>query len=561
MKHVLLSTLLFLTGFAYAQKRDTLTANAPLTLSTVYFGVGADLHHQSKLNIQKGMQEIIFNQVALYADINTLQISCPEFVTILSYKHRIYTPPVIIKPNLKPAPTKMLDSVKLLQRSITNLTSEIGIKEEAHRKLTILIETNFQHPEKKNIVSDELIKLANYYTDKLTVIKQQMHELTMKKIDNQELINNLNNRINEYYNQDQQPEEKPQPSVGQIIVQVMSTATAQAVFDFNYYTQNAGWSPSYDLRVKSIDNSFKIVYKAMVQQSTGLDWKNVRLNLSTSNPNLGNTIPILNPLFLNLYIPPVAYRNYNNVQMVTAQSKIRATEIVTDDESGMYKAMAVNQNNNQEDVSPYTVLREGQLNTNFEIDLPYDIPSDGSGYSVNIKDEMVKASYEHVAIPKLDKDAFLMARLVNWDTLNLLPGAANIIMDNIYLGKTYLNPSITSDTMDISLGRDQRIAIQRRRAKDYKIIKRSDNKIEQHAYEIVVRNNKKQAIEISVKDQYPISRVKEVEVTVGDTDGAEVDPETGILVWALKLKPGESKKIRFGYQIKYPKDKSIQETH
>jgi uncharacterized protein (TIGR02231 family) len=154
-----------------------------------------------------------------------------------------------------------------------------------------------------------------------------------------------------------------------------------------------------------------------------------------------------------------------------------------------------------------------------------------------------------------------MARLVNWDTLNLLPGTANIIMDNIFLGKTYLNPSITSDTMDISLGRDQRIAIQRRRAKDYKIIKRNDNKIEQHAYEIVVRNNKKQAIEISVKDQYPISRVKEVEVTVGDTDGAAVDPETGILVWALKLKPGESKKIRFGYQIKYPKDKSIQESH
>jgi len=561
MKHVILSTLIFLTGFSYAQKRDTLNVNAPLTLSTVYFGQGADLHHQSKLNIQKGMQEIIFNQVALYADINTLQISCPEFVTILSYKHRIYTPPVITKPNIKPAPTKMLDSIKLLQRSITNLSSEINIKDEAHRKLTILIETNFQQPEKKNIVSDELIKLANYYTDKLTLIKQQMHELTMKKTDNQELINILNNRINEYYNEDQQPIEKPQPSVGQIIVQVMSTATAPAVFDFNYYTQNAGWSPSYDLRVKSIDNSLKIVYKAMVQQSTGLDWKNVRLNLSTSNPNLGNTIPILNPLFLNLYIPPVAYRNYNNVQMVTAQSKIRSTEIVTDDESGAYKSVAANQNNNLEDVSPYTVLRESQLNTNFEIDLPYDIPSDGSGYSVNIKDEMVKATYEHVAIPKLDKDAFLMARLVNWDTLNLLPGTANIIMDNIFLGKTYLNPSITSDTMDISLGRDQRIAIQRRRAKDYKIIKRNDNKIEQHAYEIVVRNNKKQAIEISVKDQYPISRVKEVEVTVGDTDGAAVDPETGILVWALKLKPGESKKIRFGYQIKYPKDKSIQESH
>jgi uncharacterized protein (TIGR02231 family) len=560
MKKWIFLSLIFLSGFSIAQKRDTLTTNAPLVTSTVYYGSGADLHHQSKINIQKGMQEIIFNQVAWYADINTLQISCPEFVTILSYKHRIYTPEIIQKP--KPEPKKWLDSIKLLQRQIINLNSDINIKNESHQKLTVLIETNFNSPDKKNIVSDELIKLANYYTDKLALLKQQIHEVTVKRNDVQDIINDLNNKINEYYNQ---PNEEKQPKpVGQLIVQVMSSMSAAATFDFNYFTQNAGWSPSYDLRVKSIDNSFKIAYKGMVNQSTGLDWKGVKLSLSTSNPNRGNIMPILNPLFLSLYVPPIAYRKKNiQVTSVEKASTMSAMAITrTDSDDGLEMKDEDNGNTgNTEDVSPYLNLRENQLNTNFEIDLPYDIPSDGIGYCVNIKEEPVKAGYEHVAVPKLDKDAFLVAKLTNWDTLNLMAGPANIIMDNIFLGKTYINPNIITDTLDVSLGRDQRIAIQRKRTKDFKTYRKNDNKIEQHAYEIIVRNNKKQAVEISVKDQYPISRVKEVEVNVGDTDGASTDPETGILTWSLKLKPGESKKIKFGYQIKYPKNMNLQESH
>jgi uncharacterized protein (TIGR02231 family) len=560
MKKWIFLSLIFLSGFSIAQKRDTLTTNAPLVTSTVYYGSGADLHHQSKINIQKGMQEIIFNQVAWYADINTLQISCPEFVTILSYKHRIYTPEVIQKP--KPEPTKWLDSIKLLQRQIVNLNSDINIKNESHQKLTVLIETNFNSPDKKNIVSDELIKLANYYTDKLALLKQQIHEVTVKRNDVQDIINNLNNKINEYYNQ---PSEDKQPKpVGQLIVQVMSSMAAAATFDFNYFTQNAGWSPSYDLRVKSIDNSFKIAYKGMVNQSTGLDWKGVKLSLSTSNPNRGNIMPILNPLFLSLYVPPIAYRKKNiQVTSVEKASTMSAMAITRTDSDEFLDMKYEDKGNtgNTEDVSPYLNLRENQLNTNFEIDLPYDIPSDGIGYCVNIKEEPVKAGYEHVAVPKLDKDAFLVAKLTNWDTLNLMAGPANIIMDNIFLGKTYINPNIITDTLDVSLGRDQRIAIQRKRTKDFKTYRKNDNKIEQHAYEIIVRNNKKQSVEIAVKDQYPISRVKEVEVNVDDTDGASIDSETGILTWSLKLKPGESKKIKFGYQIKYPKNMNLQESH
>jgi uncharacterized protein (TIGR02231 family) len=210
-------------------------------------------------------------------------------------------------------------------------------------------------------------------------------------------------------------------------------------------------------------------------------------------------------------------------------------------------------------VQDYTNLTESQLNTNYEIDLPYEIPSDGIPYSVTIKEEKISAQYQHTAIPKLDHDAFLLARISRWDSLNLLPGQANVIMDNIYLGKTYLNPNTTDDTLDLSLGRDKRLSINRTIVKEVKTPKKSEKKTETYTVEITLKNNKKQAVDIHLKDQHPVSKVNEIEVELTEAGGAEIPADNGIMNWRITLNPGESKKIKFIYEIKYPKDKVIQE--
>lgn len=541
----------------FAQKKDTINTTATLASATVYYGRGADLQHTAKANLVKGLQELVINQVAFYPDVNTMQISCPEHVTILSYKHRIHTVYPPVKPI--PQPTRLLDSLKGLQRQYNALNNDISIKQEALQKMAYLIENNFNSTDKKTIISDELIKLTNYYTDKLMLIKQTVYELQVKRNDIQEKIDEINRRILEWNSQDQNTEAPK--SFGQLIVQVMADMAGPVNVDFNYFTAQAGWTPSYDIRVKSLDNEFKIGYKAFVSQTTGLDWKQVKLNLSTGNPNAGTVIPILTPLYLNLYAP-IVYNEVTVTALQAAPSMSREDIAYNDDESG-YKHVTkkLARGAATKDVSQNLQLKESQLNVNFEINLPYDIPSDGQTYSVNIKEEKAKASYKHISVPKLDQDAFLMAQLVDWDSLNLMPASANIIMDNVFLGKTYLNPNTTEDTLSISLGRDKRIAIERKRVKDYTTKKRGDSKIEQHTYEITVRNNKKQSIEIDIKDQIPVSQVKEVEVTLIDDGKSNLEAETGMMGWELKLKPGESKKLRFSYQVKYPKDKVLQEYH
>lgn len=553
MKKIMLSLVIIYASFASAQKKDTVYANANLTNATVYFGYGADLKHSSKTNLVSGMQQLIISNVSLYPDMNTIQISCPENVTILSYTHRIYSkPPVVVPP---PTYQKSYDSIKNYHKQINVFTNDQDIKNDMMLRITKLIENNFTTPDKKNITSEELVKLTTYYTDKISLLKQQVFDLEDKKNNLNEIIAAIEDRLNRL-SQENKPTEQPKP-VGQLILQVMSKMAGPVDFDFNYFTRNAGWVPTYDIRVKTIDNSFKLVYKAMVSQTTGLNWNGVKLNLSTSNPNQGNTIPVLSPTYLQLYVPAI----YDKVISASNESYVAPMMLDEVVVTGYAKDLAKKPAyaTTKLEVKDFLTLKESQLNTNFEIDLPYDIPSDGQAYSVTIKDEMIPATYQHVAVPKLDEDAFLIAKLNNWDSLSLLPGVASIIMDNVYLGKSYLNPNTTEDTLSISMGRDKRIAINRKLVKEYNKVKRNDSKIEFYTYEIIVKNNKKQSIDMNLSDQFPISQTKEIEVTLTDSGDAEVDNETGFLKWKVKLKPGESKKYRFSYNIKYPKDKVLQE--
>lgn len=151
-----------------------------------------------------------------------------------------------------------------------------------------------------------------------------------------------------------------------------------------------------------------------------------------------------------------------------------------------------------------------------------------------------------------------MAEISDYSKYNLLPGEANIIFEGLYVGKTYINANQTSDTLNLSMGRDKKISIKREKVVDKSGTKFLSSKKEQtFTYDITVRNNKKEAVQLLLKDQYPLSPDKEIEVTLIESNDAKINSENGILTWDLNLKPNETKKIRISYKVKYPKDNII----
>ena len=72
---------------------------------------------------------------------------------------------------------------------------------------------------------------------------------------------------------------------------------------FSYVVSNAGWYPSYDIRVDDIKNPVTIFYKANVFQNSGVAWKDVKLSFSNATPWVAGDVPVLNPWFIDFYNP------------------------------------------------------------------------------------------------------------------------------------------------------------------------------------------------------------------------------------------------------------------
>jgi uncharacterized protein (TIGR02231 family) len=178
---------------------------------------------------------------------------------------------------------------------------------------------------------------------------------------------------------------------------------------------------------------------------------------------------------------------------------------------------------------------------------------------VALKEIKIPATFKYFAAPRVEKEAFLLAEITDYSKYNLLNGEANIIFEGMYVGKTAINPSQTSDTLNLSMGRDKKISIKREKVVDKSGTKFLSSKKEQtFTFDITVRNNKKESAQLMLKDQYPLSSDKEIEIELLESDDAKVNSETGILTWDLDLKPNETKKIRISYKVKYPKDKMIE---
>lgn len=544
------------------EKPDTVRADATISNATVYFGYGAEMTHSSKLSVGTNTRIIVISQLSTSIDANSLQISVPEDVALMSQRYAVFypTPPPVVK--VKEV-ERLEDSISLLQKDISRLDNLIVIDQEILTKTGLLIESTVNNSGNKTITSDELLKLLEYYNGKIEKSKtniynnkQTIAQLNMKIADIRKRIN-LINAVTPV-------KQKP---YGQVFLQVMCKRAGEIPVELSYYTNNAGWTAMYDVRVNSKTNKVKLVYKASLTQTTGIDWKKTKLTLSTGTPNFGVTAPVLTPWYLQLYVPGL----YSDLQRRAMQGNAarniiqsygddeKLAEVVVTDAAGQYKVKTQkDQTIDPSTLDQYTTLNSGQLNINYEIDLPYDIASDGQLNSINIKEQQIDCVLKNYAVPRVDKEAYLLAEVADWQNLDLLPGDANIIMDDTYLGKSSIDPNTTADTLNLSLGRDKRVAVKRSLVKEQSSLKTSGKDAKQvFTYEILVKNNKVSDVNLLLKDQFPLSTIKEVEVKLEDEGAAMINTETGVLTWKIDLKPGESKKVRFSYSVKYPKDKKI----
>ena len=509
--------------------------NAKTESATVYFN-SAELIHTTNATLPKGTSEIVVKNVANYLNESTIRISAPKNVTVMSVQ---FTTNYISEYEIDetaPVIRRVRDSIDLVQKEIKKLQNK---RASEGKTIELLDKNQVVSGENTGLSVMELTKMVDYYSAKRNAILDNIDVLYEKELKLNETLRKLNSSLQINTSK----EEKS--SNGKLILQVMSEVAQKADFEVSYITPYASWQPFYDLRAESVTAPIDLMYKAQVTQNTGIDWKQIKLTLSSGSPNQNNQFPILSSWFL---------RYSQNDFTRNLQGQAPGTNVV----QSFRAEKSVQYDVAESSISDYTTVNENQLNVSFDIDIPYDILSNGKQHSVSLKELKLPANYKYYSAPRMENEAFLVAEINDYSQYNLLPGEANIIFEGMYVGKTYINPNQTTEELKLSMGRDKRVSVKREKVADKSGTKFLSNYKEQtFTYDIIIRNNKKETIEMILKDQYPLSTDKEVTIELLDKSKAEVNEETGILTWEFKLKPNETQKLRVSYKVKYPKDKRI----
>ena len=535
-------TLITVLSITYSYAQSPLSFNSRLESVTVY-STGAELNHKAKVNLPAGTSEIILNNMANAIDESSIQVSVPSSVTILSTS---FSRDFLKNENKSPAYIKVEDSLQIVKKELNKVQNKRIVEEN----LLVLLDKNQAIGGVNTGVNvAELIKVADYYKSKQLELRNNIFSLKEAEEKQQKKIDRMQQQLQEL-------SLDKTGTTGQIVLQVMATAAGTGDFNISYLSPNAAWIAFYDLRAENTSSPLKIVYKANVTQSTGLDWKKVKLSLSTGNPSQNGTAPLLSAWFLQFGEPQYAYDRkkqayQNRIQTMEARVPMKDEQMLAGAVmtkpviQGQVAGVALTQN-------------ENMLNASFDIEIPYDIASNSKPHSVTLKEFSQPANFKYYSVPKVDGDAFLMAEITNYDKLNLLPGEANIIFENSYVGKSFIDPNATTDTLNLSMGRDKKITIKREKVAEQTGVKFiGSSKKQTFTYEVRLRNGKKEAVNLLLKDQYPVSTDKDMEVELLAAEGAAINKETGVLTWKLKLEAGATQTIRISYSVKYPKDKNI----
>ncbi len=548
---------LVLGTFLLANEKELIKST--LNEATVY-SQGAQLHHKASYTIKAGITEISIEGISSYIDPKSLQVKATGNVVIIDSKYTLFYPQPEVKAN-EGIPAKIVkemaqlsDSLELLGFDLKEIQDEIAIYKAAQN--IISMNGAVRGSGKVNDSINLLKQTVEYYTNKMNEINKKLLALEKKKKDKEKVQQRLQVRYDNLQNyQNQTYDAKKYAPIPRVIITLSAAEAASGKIAFSYLVSQAGWVPLYDIRSDSQTGKISLTYKAQVFQNSGIDWDNIKLNISTNNPYANKTKPELNPWYIDYY----AYKRKMELEEISVRGGRAIPQAAFN--QGFMLDDATDKNLQEKPAlgaDQFTTVVHQLIAAEFKIDLPYSIKSNNEKNLVLIKNSDLNTTFKYYSVPKVDPGVYLVAQMTKLDELQLVPASANIFFDGSYIGETYLDPTSMDDTLNLSLGKDPNIVVKRtllkQKSKD-KVVQ--DKRERTFSYQIEVQNNKSSAIQLIIQDQVPMTTNNDITIELLEKDSARELPGNGILEWDYKLKAGENKKLEFSFKVKHPKDQQI----
>eukprot|EP00118_Oscarella_pearsei_P000562 m.5253 g.5253 ORF g.5253 m.5253 type:complete len:601 (+) comp12617_c0_seq1:69-1871(+) len=339
----------------------------------------------------------------------------------------------------------------------------------------------------------------------------------------------------------------------------------------SYVVTNAKWTPQYDIRVESETKNMEIVYFGVIEQSTGEDWKDAKLSLSTAMPSVGGSAPELATRHLRIVHASMAAASLAKSASLMKKSSGFSLR-------GSFRKKKKERRSNYRDSDsdsddlqlPSTVILESITSATYEVKRKTTIPSDKTGHKVSIDVIPLKPEFEHESAPRLSAHAFLKAKVKNSSRYAFLPGQANVFLDGNFITKSSVSAVSPGEEFGCFLGADRAVKVTYKPFREYQIQTGIVSKSSVVIYHqiIGVQNTRSDVCKIKVSDQLPRStedriKVKLVEPEIRKPEHGQMSNprlnEFNNIEWDLMLKPNDKRELTFKYSVDSPFGKKIEE--
>jgi uncharacterized protein (TIGR02231 family) len=314
----------------------------------------------------------------------------------------------------------------------------------------------------------------------------------------------------------------------------------------SYVVPGATWRPEYDLRFrvkgkgKTGPGKATLTVSAVIQQSSGEDWENARIVLSTAKPRLGSRAPEPAAIYVR---GSDAGEKKTLVQASERREKLRGP------------AGAVAQGPKSAD------LDDGGQSFTLKLPRKVTVRSDGRPYWVPVDRRKLKATSKLVTVPKLSPYVFQMAEFHNPAPYPLLAGRLHVHRAGTYVGDVNLPYRAAGEPIEISLGIDEEIQVKRTRLKKTNRSSAflSSTKHIEHGYRVALENRARGKVEVEIREHIPVSKIDDVKVEIlkKTSKGYQLDAHRGFLTWTVPLKRGEKAQRDLLFTIHLPEDWSV----
>lgn len=528
----------------------TLTSN--ISAVTIYSD-RAQVTRQATLPLDAGEHTLWFTRLPESLDADSIQVSGTGGGVLHDIKctRQYYTE----TPHAQVASlNKELEGFEAKQREIQDHLTRVNKERGFIEKIAATLTHSGDEPNNYRLEPERWIKMVEFYRERLTALDSEQRDLETRNRQLENEVRRIQQQINDLHHGNTRAQDY------QVALSVSNTAPGDMTLTLQYMVYGPHWYPVYDLRVDSAAKQLSINYMAMVQQSTGEDWDDVELQLSTAQAHIGGEQPQLAPWRVNEWTPPPVMLRQEKLKRL--RSKDNSEEISMKqmhEPEGAFDEYPMAASAPAPLSKPTASVVTNATSVVFVIPGNKTINSDNEPHRVTVFMDRFPGYFRYVTVPKLAAQAYLKAKVKNTSNYPLLPGETQIFMDNQFVAKGQLAFVAPGEEFWTSLGVDAAMKVEyqllRRLQKQTGLVNKSMRY--EYEYRTTLTNNKTSAEDVVIWDQVPISSHEKIQVQLlepnyrADSDELKKN-DLNYLEWYYQLKPGEKRVIPFSFVVEHP---------